>query len=162
MGVFTALALGLSYLESLIPTFLPIPGMRLGLSNLLTVVLLYRASLRSAATVLFLRILLSALLFGTPVSFLYSLAGAVFSFLFMVFFHRVLPMSIFGVSMVGGVFHNVGQILCACLLLGSQTVFYYLPFLLPAGLVFGFCIGFLAALLCKKLPELPGYGGKMS
>ena len=112
LGMFTTLALIASYVESLVPFYFGAPGIKLGLANLITVVLLFRASWKEAATVSLLRILLAGFLFGNVFSILYSFAGAAVSLAVMCILCRMKGFSILGVSIAGGVTHNLGQI-CA-------------------------------------------------
>lgn len=151
MGVLLSLSLVLSYLESLVP--LP-AGVKLGLANTVTLFLLYRHRTYEALTVALLRILLSALLFGSPVSFFYSLLGGIFSLSVMLLLLRLRIFSPVGVSLGGAVFHNLGQLVAAILLLGESLILY-LPILLLSGTAAGTLIGILAAVAIKKLPPLP-------
>ena len=117
LGLFTALALIMAYLEALMPPVIPaIPGIKMGLPNVIVILLLYRRGPLSAATVSILRILLVALLFGNVTSMLYSLAGGILSLLVMILLQRLKLLSAVGVSVAGGVSHNVGQILMAMVL----------------------------------------------
>jgi len=149
-GMLTALAFIFNYLESLPPVPIPIPGIKLGLANLVTVVTLYLLGERASLSISLVRILLSSGLY----SMIYSMAGGVFSFLGMRFFKRRKYGSVFGVSIVGGALHNVGQIIVAILVLQSSNIFTYLGILLPIGVFTGFVIGFLSSrilyLLGKK------------
>lgn len=150
-GVLLSLSLVLSYLESLVP--LP-AGVKLGLANIVTLFLLYRRRTAEAITVAFLRILLSALLFGSPVSFFYSLLGGVLSVSVTLLLMKLRIFSPVGVSLGGAVFHNLGQLAAAILLLGQNLVLY-LPILLFSGAVAGTLIGILAGIAIRKIPPLP-------
>jgi len=152
MALFTTTALMLSYVESLFPFFFGVPGMKLGLANLAVVITLYFYGWRDALTVNILRIVLSGLLFGNLFSILFSLGGAFISFVCMVLMKK-LGLSLYGVSMAGGAFHNAGQLLIAAFLVGTVRIGYYVPFLLIAGLVTGFLIGVLAREMLRRLPE---------
>lgn len=143
-GVFTALALIFSYLETLIPFSFGIPGIKLGLANLLTVILLYKRNAREALLLSVVRIVLSGFLFGNLWSILYSLAGGLMSMLVMVFLKRTGKFSIMGVSAAGGVSHNMGQLLVAMAVVETYRVGYYFPVLLIAGLATGLLIGIAA------------------
>lgn len=145
-------ALLFSYIESLFPFFFGIPGMKLGMANLAVVVALYRYGWREALAVNVLRILLSGFLFGNMFSVLFSLSGALASFLCMLI-ARKLGLSLYGVSMVGGVSHNAGQLFAAAFLVQTAKVGYYAPFLLAAGLITGFLIGVLGRDLFRRIPE---------
>ena len=150
-GVLLSLSLVLSYLESLVP--LP-AGVKLGLANIVTLFLLYRRRTAEAITVAFLRIFLSALLFGSPVSFFYSLLGGVLSVSVTLLLMKLRIFSPVGVSLGGAVFHNLGQLAAAILLLG-QNLALYLPILLFSGAVAGTLIGILAGIAIRKIPPLP-------
>lgn len=152
IALFTTTALMLSYIESLFPFFFGVPGMKLGLANLAVVIALYFYGWREALTVNALRIILSGLLFGNLFSILFSLGGALISFLCMVS-ARKLGLSLYGVSMAGGVFHNVGQLLIAAFIVQTVEIGYYAPFLLTAGLVTGLLIGVLGKELLHRMPK---------
>lgn len=148
MAMCIALAMILSYLESLIPS--PgIPGVKLGLANLAVIFALYKLGWKEAVGVSLLRVLLVSLLFGHAASLMYSAAGAVLSLLGMILLRRFDKLSCVFVSVSGGVLHNVGQILMAWVLMGSNVVFY-LPVLILSGTVAGVVIGVVAALLVKR------------
>ena len=153
LSAATALAMILSFVESQIPPIVPIPAVKIGLANIVTVFLLYAFSWREAALVSFLRISLSSILFGSAVSMLYSLSGAILSFLVMLLLKKVNLFSCIGVSVVGGVFHNVGQIICASFILGTATVAVYLPVLLLSGVLGGIAVGSLGGLLIVKIKK---------
>ena len=152
-AVMLALALALSFLEHLLPLslILPLPGVKLGLANLVTVILLYMVSPLDAAAVSLLRIGLSALLFGTPVSFFFSILGGIFAYLIMLvckpFYGRAF--SFIGVSILSATGHHFGQILAAAILFDTGVFLTYLPVLLPAGIVMGSLTG-LALNLCEN------------
>lgn len=144
LGLFLALALILSYVESLIPLSFGIPGMKLGLPNLIVLLLLYDKTgngPREALLVNSLRIVLSGFLFSNLYAILYALAGAALSFLAMLFGRRTKRLSVVGVSILGGVFHNIGQILVAMAVVETFAVAYYVPFLIVAGTVTGAVLG---------------------
>ncbi len=153
-GVFGALALIFSYVESLIPINFGIPGVKLGLANLVIVIALYKMQLPEVYLLNVVRILLSGFIFGNYFSILYSLAGGLLSLSVMAFLKRFPSFSVMGVSMAGGVFHNVGQLIVAALVVETYSVFYYVPVLLIAGLVTGFLIGLLSAEMLKRLKNL--------
>ena len=144
LGIFLALALICSYVESLIPFYFGIPGVKLGLTNVVIVLLLYCVGTKEAFCVSVLRIVLAGFLFGNMFSILYSLAGGVLSFLVMVLLKRTGKFSVLPVSVSGGIFHNIGQIAGAALVVENYNIFYYLPVLLIAGFVTGFLIGIAA------------------
>ncbi len=153
-GVFTALALIFGYIETLIPISFGIPGVKLGLANLIIVIALYRMKLSEAFLLSVVRVLLSGFLFGNYFSILYSLAGGLLSLTVMAVMKRQEGFSIAGVSIAGGVFHNVGQLIIAALVVETFSVTYYIPVLLIAGLLTGLLIGILAGGMLKRLAEL--------
>jgi heptaprenyl diphosphate synthase len=150
-AVLAALALIFSYIEFLVPLSLGLPGIKLGLANIVIVVALYKLGSRTALLVNVTRILLAAALFGSVFSALYSLAGGLLSFAAMVFLRRTNLFSTAGVSMAGGVFHNMGQLLIAALIVESYQIFYYFPLLLLAGLATGIVNGIIATLILRAL-----------
>ena len=154
LGVFLALALILSYVESLIPFSFGIPGMKLGLPNLIVLLLLYDETgngEREALLVNILRIVLSGFLFSNLYAIMYALAGAAFSFIAMILGKRTKRLSMAGVSILGGVFHNIGQILVAMAVVETFAVAYYVPFLIVAGTVTGALLGFVGMQLVPYL-----------
>lgn len=153
-GLLVALAFIFSYVESLFPINLGIPGVKLGLANLVVIVSLYLFGIREAAVISFIRIVLSGITFGSPAAMVYSLAGGVLSLLIMVIAKKTNKFSTMGVSVAGGVFHNVGQIIVAMIVLETQSLIYYLPVLIISGLVAGVVIGILAAEIIKRLPKV--------
>ncbi len=140
----------LGYIESFIVIPIRVPGLRIGLANIITVLGIYLLNPAEAAAVLFIRVALSALLFGSPVSFIYSITGAVFAFAGMLFLSKR-GFSVYGVSVFGAAVHNIAQIAAACVLVGSVYVVYYLPALIIAGVIAGLLIGFLSDVLIRKL-----------
>ncbi len=152
MALFITAAMMLSYIESLFPFFFGVPGMKLGLANLAVVMALYLYGWREALMVNVLRILLTGLLFGNMFSVLFSLSGALVSFICMLS-ARKLGLSLYGVSMAGGVSHNAGQLLTAAFIVQTVEIGYYAPFLLAAGLVTGFLIGVLGKEMLRRIPE---------
>ncbi len=151
-GCLLALALVLSYLESLIPVFYGIPGIRLGLANIVTVYTLYRLSAADACFITVGRILLSALLFGNVTTMIYSLAGAAFSLGAMLLAKPFRCFSSMGVSILGGVFHNIGQLVAAAFLLKTGGILSFMTVLLPVGAVAGAVIGIVAGILIRRVP----------
>lgn len=153
-GLCVALALILAYVEMLLPPLLTaVPGIKMGLPNVIIVFLLYRRSFKSAAVVSLLRIVLVGMLFGNAMSLLYSLAGGVLSLAVMALLRRVDRLSTVGVSVSGAVAHNVGQILMAMVLLETTELAYYLVVLTVSGTLAGVLIGLCGALLIKRIPE---------
>ena len=153
-GVFVALALIFSYIETLIPFQIGIPGVKLGLANLVIVIALYRMPVGEVYLLSGVRVVLTGFLFGNLMSILYSLAGGILSLTVMWGMKRVRSVSILGVSIAGGVFHNVGQLLAAALMVETYGVFSYLPVLLISGLLTGFVIGLAAGEMLKRIRSL--------
>ena len=151
MALSVALAMILSFIESQIPSFVPIPGVKVGLANIVVVFALYKLGWKEALCISILRVVLISILFGHLASFFYSLAGAALSFLGMVLMKKTGRFSHIAVSVTGGVLHNIGQIGMACILLGTNAIAYYLPFLIFSGTVAGVLIGLLAALLISRI-----------
>ena len=150
-GVFTALALIFSYVELLIPINFGIPGAKLGLANLVIIIVLYKSDWKEALLLSVVRIVLAGFLFGNLFGILYSLAGGILSLAVMVLLKRSGAFSIIGVSMAGGVSHNVGQLIMAMLVVETYAVGYYLPVLLIAGLITGTLIGIAGREMLKRL-----------
>lgn len=153
-GVFTSLALILSYVELLIPINFGIPGMKLGLANLLVVILLYKGCPRDALLLSVIRILLSGLIFGNMFSIFYSLGGGLLSLAVMVFLKKTGQFTVAGISIGGGALHNVGQLLVAMFVVQTYQVGYYLPVLLIAGVITGAVIGILSAEVLKRTQSI--------
>ena len=152
LGLFTAFAMILSFVESQIPTFVAIPGIKLGLPNIAIIIILYRFGWKEATVISLLRVLLTSLLFGTVLSMLYSIAGALLSLVVMILLKKIL--STVTISVLGGVFHNVGQILVAILVTETQQLIYYLPVLIISGVIAGIVIGLVSALAYKKIEKI--------
>lgn len=153
-GVMTALAMIFSYVEVLIPISLGVPGIKLGLANLVIVIMLYKYGWRDAFLLSTVRILLSGFMFGSLSMIIYSFAGRLLSLLIMTILKRDDGYSIIGVSIGGAVFHNIGQLSIAMLMLESYHIIHYLPVLLIAGVVTGFLIGILCKELLKRLSNI--------
>ena len=151
-AVLTASALMLAYLEAVLAFLIPIPGVKLGLANLATLLLLYTYGASYAAVVSILRICLAALLFGSPFSLLYSLVGGALAFLGMLILRR-LSFSPIPTSTVGGMLHMVGQLGVATLVTETPRLLYYLPILVAAGFLTGIAIGALAHRLIPRMPK---------
>lgn len=153
-GVSIALAMVLAYIEVIIPPLFPaIPGIKMGLPNIVIVFLLYRRGPAFAAIVSLLRILLVSMLFGNAMALMYSLAGGILSLLVMTLLRKLNFLSAVGVSVAGGVTHNVGQILMAMLLLNTSELGYYLVILTVTGTISGILIGLCGAALIKRVPK---------
>ena len=150
LGLGVAVAMILSYVEFLLPPiFSSVPGIKLGLPNIIIIYLLYKLGARSAAAVSLVRVVLSALLFGTVLTMLYSLSGAILSIAVMTLIRRTGLFSTVGVSIVGAVFHNLGQILTAIIILGTREIGYYMIVLALTGTLAGIFVGILSALMLK-------------
>jgi len=161
LGLCTALALILAYVEVLLPPlFSSVPGIKMGLPNIIIILLLYRRSARSAALVSLLRIALVTMLFSNLMALLYSLAGAILSLVVMILLRRFNILSTVGVSVAGGVSHNVGQIIMAMVLLDTTELGYYLAVLTVTGVVAGVVIGICGSILIKRIPYNFGFFNK--
>ena len=152
-AALTALALGLSTLESLFPVsvLVPLPGIKLGLANIVTVFALYRLGDIPALAILIARCLLGAMFAGNASALLFSLMGGVLAMLTMIVLRRVRGLSVYGVSIAGAAAHNIGQICAAMVVLGGTAVLGYLPVLLGVSLITGTLTGFVASLLFRAM-----------
>ena len=155
-AVFTALAMIFSYVESLIPISIGIPGIKLGVANLVTVLGVFFLGPCEVLTVVIMRICLVGFMFGNGVSIIYSLAGGLISLAVMLIIKKTDKFSMVSVSVAGGISHNIGQLLAAAMVLKSTAVVYYLPPLLVAGTVTGLLIGIVA----QKVFPAVGLSGK--
>ncbi|MBE5882863.1 MAG: Gx transporter family protein [Lachnospiraceae bacterium] len=152
LSMFTTLALIIFTVESAIPPLVPIPGIKLGLANIVTLVILHNYSAKDALLVLLMRILLSSFFFGQAMSLLYSLAGGLLCLVAMVLVHRLLQGHIlYLISMVGAIFHNLGQLTVAYFITSVPGVLVYLPFLLISGILTGLFTGLCAHFIQKYL-----------
>lgn len=153
LGLAASLSLLLSYVELLLPPiYAAVPGIKLGLPNIVILYLLYSLGLRYAAPVSLIRLCISSLLFGNAMTFAYSLAGALLSMLVMCILKKTGFLSEIGVSVAGGVSHNLGQILVAVLLLDTPQIAYYMIVLAITGTVSGIFIGLCGAYLIRRIP----------
>ncbi len=153
LGVMTTLSLILSYVESLIPVFVGIPGVKLGLANLVIVFILYRMSVKDALLISVMRILLSGFMFGNLMSILFSLAGTFFSICIMYLMKKMEGFSILGVSIAGACMHNLGQLCVAAFVVQTARLIYYFPILLISGVITGLLIGILVRLMLQYIPD---------
>ena len=152
LGLCAGVALVLAYVEALLPPlYAAVPGIKLGLPNIAIIFILYRFGLREAAAVSLIRIVAVALLFGNPMTFAYSVAGAFLSLLVMTVLRKLDLFSIVGVSVAGAVFHNVGQILTAMVLLGTAELGYYMIVLAITGTISGVLVGLCGAMAVKRV-----------
>ena len=150
-GLLIALAMILSWVEAQLPAFFPVPGMKLGLTNLVVMTALYALGWADALAINLVRIILVGMTFGNLFAMLYSLAGGILSLCIMLLLKRSGRFRMVTVSIMGGIFHNVGQILVALVVLESGYVLYYLPVLWISGICAGAVIGGLCALVLKRL-----------
>ena len=153
-GVFTALALLFSYLETMIPIQFGVPGIKLGFANIMIVIMLYKGSAKEALLLSIVRIMLSGFLFGNLSSILYSIAGGVLSLGIMTLLKKQGGFSVIGVSVAGGVSHNVGQLIVAMLVVETYQVGYYFPVLLVAGVSTGLGIGVVSQEVLKRIRNI--------
>ncbi len=154
LGMAVSLALILSYVESMVPPLVALPGIKVGLPNLVIMFLLYRLGWKDAVAVSIIRVVLVALLFGNMQSLLFSVAGAVVSLAGMILLKKTNLFNYITVSIMGGILHNVGQIIMACFWTGTAQIAYYLPVLMISGIIAGAVIGLAAGLLIKKLEKI--------
>ena len=153
-GVFTALALIFSYVEMLIPIQFGVPGIKLGLANLLIVIMLYKCGPKEALLLSVVRIVLSGFIFGNMFSIIYSLAGGILSLAVMALLKGRGSFSVMGVSIAGGVCHNIGQLAVAMAVVETYRVGYYLPVLLVAGMLTGMLIGIVSNEVLKRIRNI--------
>ena len=154
LGVFAALALLLSYVEFLLPPlFAAVPGVKIGLPNVIIILALYTVGLRGAIAVSLLRVILSSILFGNAMVFAYSIVGALFSILVMAALKKADIFSPIGVSVAGGVAHNLGQTVVAVILLDTPEIAYYMVILALTGIAAGAFVGLLGWLLMGRVPK---------
>lgn len=140
-GVLLSLALLVSFVETMIPLPIAIPGVKLGLSNIVILFVLYNMGIRDAVIVSVMRIVLAGFLFGNMAGILYSIGGAALSLFVMYLFRKSNWFSVAGISVCGGVAHNIGQSVIAAWVTSFKTIMFYVPFLLISGVVTGFIIG---------------------
>ena len=154
-GMFVSVSLVLSYIEAIIPINLPVPGMKLGLANIVIIWVLYSMGIKAAAIVSLVRVILAGFMFGNMYSIIFSMAGALLSLITMYFLKRIKAFSIIGVSIAGGVMHNAGQIIVSMIVLENVRMAYYFPALMISGVVAGIAIGLLGGILYRKIKILP-------
>ncbi|MBR3187168.1 MAG: Gx transporter family protein [Lachnospiraceae bacterium] len=151
-GLLAALALIFSYVEVLVPFNAGVPGIKLGLANLVPLIILYRLDARYAFAANLIRVFLAGLLFSGMFAALYSLAGSVTSFIVMYLLKNTRLFSVIGVSTAGGVFHNIGQLCVAILAISGPQLIHYLPVLIISGMIAGIIVGIGAAILLDRIP----------
>ena len=151
-ALFASMALIFSYIEAILPMSVGIPGVKLGIANLVVIIALYRADLKTAFGINLIRILVAGLLFSGVFGMLYSLAGGMLSMIVMYLLKKMNLFSVTGVSMAGGLAHNMGQLLVAALVISNIRIFLYLPVLMFSGIISGILIGITAYFVNKKIP----------
>lgn len=153
ISALISVAMILSYIESMVPAFVAVPGVKMGLSNIATVFALYTLGWPYAICVSVVRVFLSALLFGNFVSLIYSLSGAALALLVMILLSKSNLFSSVGVSVAGGVCHNAGQIIAACIVMKNSAISLYLIPLVISGTLSGILIGFVAGMLVERIKK---------
>lgn len=154
VALFTSCGILFGYIEFLLPLPIGIPGVKIGLSNIVTVCSLYLMGPLASFIILLLRVLLSGLLFGNLFGIMYGLSGALISFLFMYLGKKLNIFSIFGVSILGGTMHNIAQLAVACMLISQLKLIYYIPVLLISGALAGLIVGFLSRIIINRVKVL--------
>lgn len=155
LGVLASLAMVLSFVETLLPPiYAAVPGIKIGLANIVSVFLLYKFSVKDTAIVTLIRVLTIAMLFGNIMTLSYSLAGAVLSITVMALLKKTKLFSTVGVSIAGGVAHNLGQIIIAIFITSTIEIGYYMIFLCISGVLSGTLIGIVGALVLKYTKNL--------
>lgn len=150
-GVFIALALVLSYLESLIPVFAAVPGIKLGIANIVTMLAIYKLGVRPAIIISAGRIVLAGILFGNLYVIIYSLAGGALSIIVIIILKKIKLFSVVGVSVAGAVAHNAGQIIVAVFFMENVNIMYYLPVLIISGVAAGAVVGIFTVYIIKNI-----------
>lgn len=150
-GVLVALALILSYVETWIPINFGIPGIKLGLSNLVIIISIYKYGLKKSFFLGITKVLLSNILFGNLSSMIFGLIGMICSVFLMCILKKTRKFSVIGISMAGGIAHNLGQIFVAMFIIQSFAIIFYLPFLLLSGMITGILIGIVANEIIKRI-----------
>ena len=153
IALLAAIALIFGYIESLFPIPLPIPGIKLGLGNIVILTALYIFDFRTSVLIMFIKVLLSALLFTSPSAFIYSFAGGLVSLLVMAIMKK-LKFNIICTSMGGGISHNIAQLTCAALILTNINFFYYLPILIIAGSIVGTIVGIVSKIIIRRVSAM--------
>lgn len=150
VGIMTAFAMVLSFVEFLLPPiWSAVPGIKVGLPNIVIILIIYKMSFKEAFWVSLIRVLMTSFLFGTALSLIYSLSGAVLSLTVMFVLKKIDRFSIIGVSVAGGVFHNLGQIISAIIVMQTKEIGYYMIVLAITGIIAGIFVGFAGALCLK-------------
>ena len=150
LGILASLAMVLSFVETLLPPiYAAVPGIKIGLANIVNVFLLYKFSVKDTAIVTLIRVLIVSMLFGNFMTLAYSLAGAFLSITVMALLKKTNLFSTVGVSIAGGVAHNLGQIIVAIFVTSTIEIGYYMIFLCISGVLSGMLIGIIGALVLK-------------
>lgn len=151
ISIFTTLALIMSYIEMQIPNIIMIPGAKLGLANIVIVVVLYQYGLKESSLINLLRIVIINTIFGSIISFTYAFVGGFLSLLLMYFLKKCNKFSYSFVSIIGGLSHNIGQIIVAIVITNTKELLYYLPMLIVFGIISGVVIGVISSIILNKL-----------
>ncbi len=154
LAIFVALSMMLSFVERQVPPLVAVPGIKMGLANIAVVFTLYKFSIKEAAAVSILRVLLVSLIFGNTLSMAYAFCGAVFSLVGMALLKSFTKFSSISVSVIGGVLHNIGQIVVAYFVTSTSELVYYLPVLLVSGTLSGVVIGLIAGIIVKRFEKI--------
>ncbi|MBQ4546381.1 MAG: Gx transporter family protein [Oscillospiraceae bacterium] len=154
LGLTIALAMIMSYIEALVPLSFAVPGIKMGLANIVIIFVLYKIGTKEAILVSLIRVILVSLLFSNVMAMAYSIAGAVLSLLVMWVLKKTDKFSVIGVSIAGGIMHNVGQIIMAVILLGTEQIALYLPVLIITGTATGVVIGIVAGLVINRFRNI--------
>ena len=154
LGLTIALAMIMSYIEALVPLSFAVPGIKMGLANIVIIFVLYKIGTKEAILVSHIREILVSLLFSNAMAMAYSIAGAVLSLSVMWLLKKTDKFSVIGVSVAGGVMHNVGQIIMAVILLGTEQIALYLPVLIITGTATGVVIGIVAGLVINRFKNI--------
>ena len=154
LGLTIALAMIMSYIEALVPLSFAVPGIKMGLANIVIIFVLYKIGTKEAILVSLIRVILVSLLFSNVMAMAYSIAGAVLSLLVMWVLKKTDKFSVVGVSIAGGIMHNVGQIIMAVILLGTEQIALYLPVLIITGTATGVVIGIVAGLVINRFRNI--------
>lgn len=149
IAIFITLALVLSYVDSLIPFAIMVPGIKIGLANIVIILSLYMIGEKETILISTIRVILSSLLFGTMLTFAYSMTGAILSLIIMIILKQKTTLAMMTISIIGAVSHNIGQIIMAVIIMSTKEIIYYLPILMIIGVVSGTIIGILSSLLIQ-------------
>ncbi len=153
-GIFAALAIIVGYIEAMVPLPVGIPGVKLGLANVVVLTALYVMGVKGAFYISLVRIIISALLFKGFGSLIFSASGALLSFVIMSLIYRFKSVSPIGVSILGGISHNVGQLVAAGIVIANLKIVYYVPVLLVSGVVTGFLTGIVVKYVVPHLEKI--------